>query len=62
LSDESLEIAIETLKDASRTLGFGVRMIPGDADDERVREAHEAVRQMDEQLRRLRAEARRRGD
>ena len=62
LSDASLETAIEALTAASRRLGFAVRMIPADADEKRVRDAHEAVRKMDEQLERLRAEARRRED
>jgi len=62
LSDASLETAIKTLQDASRRLGFAVRMIPADADEKRVQEAHDAVRKMDDQLEQLRAEARRRED
>ncbi|MFW6384207.1 MAG: hypothetical protein ACOCZC_02285 [Halodesulfurarchaeum sp.] len=62
LSAESLETAIETLEMASSRLGFAAGYIPETAEGSRVREAQEAVRKMDEQLSRLRAEARRRQD
>ena len=62
MSDERLDSAIESIEERSRSLGFAIRMIPSDADENRLEDARTAVERMDEKLHRLRAERDRRTD
>jgi len=60
MSEERLSEAIKSVEDRSRSLGFALRMIPADADENRLAEARTAVERMDETLDRLRREEERR--
>ena len=63
LSDESLDVAIDTLEASSARLKNALWMIPTEttARAETMSDPHDAIEQMDAQLAALEAEAERRG-